>query len=135
MKKYRKGKHEYTELGKGSRRINVIKKELRKDKNMDEKENNQKKKIPVKMDDEIAMGRYTNFCMITHTPDDFTLDFMYMPPGQPGTVEAKAVSRLITSPGHAKRLLMALNENVSRYEAKHGDILPSKGPEKKGSLN
>jgi hypothetical protein len=121
-KQYKKGKHVYTQLdskmGKGVKEV----------KKVTETKTTQKQ-IPIKMDEETAMGKYSNLGMIAHGPEEFTIDFIYMPPGAPGTVQGKVVSRIITSPGHAKRLQMALNENIAKYEAKHGKIEPTKGPE------
>jgi hypothetical protein len=37
-------------------------------------------------------------------------------------------SRVILTPQHAKRLVAALQENVARYEAAHGDIEESTAP-------
>ena len=45
---------------------------------------------------------------------------------QPGVDQAKVVSRIVTSPGHAKRFCMALSENIANYEKKHGPIKPSR---------
>ena len=129
MKKFKKGKHTYTELGKRSRRISRIKEV----KNMNEEKTS--KQLSIKLDEETATGKYANLASIAHTNDEFTLDFIYMPPGHSGSNQAKVVSRVIVSPGHAKRLQLALNENVSKYEEKFGKIVPSKGPEKKLGFN
>ncbi len=129
MKKFKKGKHIYTDLGKGVKRVNKIK-EVEK-----VNEERQQKQIPIKLDEETAMGKYANLCMVAHTPEEFTFDFIFLPPGPPGATQAKVISRIIVSPGHAKRLQMALNENIAKYELKHGKIAPSKGPDKKVGFN
>lgn len=123
VKKYRKGKHTYTDWGKGVKEVKKL------------NENKDQKQIQIKLDEETAMGKYANLGFIAHSPEEFTLDFIYMPPGPPGTTQAKVVSRIITSPGHAKRLMMALGENIAKYEAKHGKIAPSKGPDTKIGFN
>ncbi len=129
MKKFKKGKHIYTDLGKGVKRVNKIK-EVEK-----VNEERQQKQIPIKLDEETAMGKYANLCMVAHTPEEFTFDFIFLAPGPPGTTQAKVISRLIVSPGHAKRLQMALNENIAKYELKHGKIASSKGPDRKMGFN
>ncbi len=131
MKKYKKGSHEYTELGDGTKRVTKVKE---KD-NMTEEKVQNNNKVPIKIEEEVAMGKYVNLCMIAHTPEEFVLDFIYHPPGPPGTTAAKVVSRIITSPGHAKRLQMALNENIAKYELKHGQISPSPAPDNKVGFN
>ena len=48
----------------------------------------------------------------------------------PGVPKAKVKSRIILTPQHAKRLMKALNDNVSKYEDQHGeiqDLEPAKG--------
>ncbi len=77
------------------------------------------KKIEVAVDDEVAIGAYINLAFVNHSPDEFTMDFVYVPPNSP---KAKLRSRIISSPSHTKRFLMALQENVRRYEEKFGTI-------------
>ena len=76
------------------------------------------------MDDDTAQGAYINLAMVNHSGDEFTLDFVYVPPNSP---KAKLRARLISSPGHTKRLLIALQENVRRYEERFGEIDVSRG--------
>jgi hypothetical protein len=40
----------------------------------------------------------------------------------PGTPKSKVKSRIILTPQHAKRLMKALTENISRYESANGSI-------------
>jgi hypothetical protein len=40
----------------------------------------------------------------------------------PNVAKAKVKSRVILTPQHAKRLLLALRENVQKYEAQFGKI-------------
>ncbi len=76
--------------------------------------------LQIQLDEDVAQGRYANMAMVDHTPTEFTLDFIYAFPQQN---RAKVFSRIITSPQHLKRLVLALQENLARYEAKHGTIL------------
>ena len=75
--------------------------------------------LQIQLDEEVAQGRYANMAMVDHTQTEFTLDFIYVYPQQP---RAKVFSRIITSPQHLKRLVLALQENLARYEAQHGPI-------------
>ena len=63
---------------------------------------------------------YSNFALITHSPSEFVLDFAQLMPQVP---QARVVARVITTPAHAKLLLRALAENVSRFEAQFGPIV------------
>jgi hypothetical protein len=67
---------------------------------------------------EVARGHYANLAVITHTHDEFIVDFALAYPQQAPVVSA----RIITSPRHAKALLRSLEENILRYEAHHGAI-------------
>ncbi|GAA5334247.1 MULTISPECIES: DUF3467 domain-containing protein [Thermus] len=75
-------------------------------------------KLDIQIDKDIALGRYTNLALIAHTKNEFILDFALLQP-QGG---AMVVSRIITSPQHAKALLRSLAENVARYEETFGPI-------------
>ena len=46
----------------------------------------------------------------------------------PGTPKNKVKSRIIITPQHAKRLVNALNDNVVRFEKKHGEIKENQQP-------
>lgn len=75
--------------------------------------------LQVQLDDDVSQGMYVNMAMVNHNETEFTLDFIYIQPQQP---KAKVRSRIITSPKHAKRVLLALQENLSRFEARFGKI-------------
>jgi hypothetical protein len=75
--------------------------------------------IQIQLDDDVANGQYVNMALVNHTETEFTLDFVYVQPQQP---KAKVRSRIITNPKHMKRLLAAIQDNINKYEAKHGII-------------
>jgi hypothetical protein len=76
--------------------------------------NNQKQnQIQVELTDEVAQGTYANLAIIAHSPSEFILDFIRI---VPGTQKAKVKSRIILTPDNAKRLLLALQDNVHRFE-------------------
>ena len=75
--------------------------------------------LQIQLDDEVANGLYVNMALVNHTETEFTLDFIYVQPQQP---KAKVRSRVITSPKHLKRLLLALQDNLSRYDSRFGPI-------------
>jgi len=83
---------------------------------MDDKKSNQ---INIELSEEIAQGVYSNLAIITHSPSEFVVDFVRVMPGVP---KAKVKSRIVLTPEHAKRLMMALKDNIAKYEAQHGKI-------------
>ncbi len=80
--------------------------------------------VQIKADEKELQGAYSNLVMVHHHPEEFTLNFVYVFPN--GT-QGKLLSSMIVSPGHAKRILRALQENISQYEAQFGPI--KEGPE------
>jgi hypothetical protein len=80
------------------------------------------KKHPQISIDLTGEGVYSNLAIITHSPAEFVVDFVSIMPNVP---KAKVKSRIILTPQNAKRLLKALSENVSRYEAQYGVIKDS----------
>lgn len=64
--------------------------------------------------------------LITHSSSDFILDFARI---MPGLDKPHVRSRVILAPEHAKRLLMALQENIYKYEQTFGRInIPTQQP-------
>lgn len=82
-------------------------------------ENNENKQVSIEIKPEIAKGSYSNLAIITHSPSEFVLDFATLLPGMP---KPEVGSRIVMNPEHAKRLLNALSENLSKYEAQFGPI-------------
>ncbi len=79
----------------------------------------EKNQLSIEIDDVTAQGMYCNLAFITHSEQEFILDFMFLSPQQP---KAKVRSRIITSPKHAKRFLSALMDNIQKYESRFGAI-------------
>jgi len=75
--------------------------------------------IQIELSDEIAQGIYSNLAIIAHSSSEFVVDFVRLMPGIP---KAKVQSRIILTPEHAKRLMLALADNVKKYEAQNGEI-------------
>lgn len=90
----------------------------------------EKKGLNVKIGDEELKGRYSNLLRVTHTREEFILDFLNAVPPQ-----AIVASRLITSPGHLKRIVRALTENLERYEKAFGAIQEAPAPIEGGDVN
>lgn len=87
--------------------------------------NNQGQQVKIELKPDVAQGAYSNMVMINHSSSEFVLDFIHMLPATPPQV----FSRVIMAPEHAKRLLLALQENIQRYEAQFGPIQLPQAPE------
>jgi hypothetical protein len=75
--------------------------------------------IQIDVDPVTANGAFVNMALVNHTETEFTLDLVYVQPQAPkATVRARA----IMTPKHMKRLLLAIQDNLGRYEARFGTI-------------
>ncbi len=68
-------------------------------------------------------GVYANNMVVAHSKEEFILDFMLVTPPS-GTV----TSRVIMSPGHMKRVIAALAQNMRHYEEQFGRIEEASEP-------
>ena len=75
--------------------------------------------LNIEISEEVAEGTYANLAIITHSHTEFVVDFVNV---MPGTPKSKVKSRIILTPHHAKRLMNALGDNITRYESVHGAI-------------
>jgi len=81
----------------------------------------QGQKVQIKATDEKLAGTYANMMQVSHTKEEpkeeFVLDFVnILPPS------GQLVSRILLSPAHAKRIMLALQENIQRYETQFTKI-------------
>ncbi len=81
--------------------------------------NEPQNQIQIEIDEQVAQGLYANLAVVTHTESEIVLDFIFLPPQ---TNRAKVKTRIITSPTHAKKLLLALEDNLKKFEARFGKI-------------
>lgn len=85
-----------------------------------------KQQFDIELNREVAQGTYSNLSIISHSSSEFIVDFIRIMPGMP---KAEVKSRIILTPEHAKRLLLALQDNVRRFEMDYGKInLPEGRP-------
>ncbi len=75
--------------------------------------------INIELDEKVSSGEYANFVVITHSPAEFVMDFTRLLPGVP---KAKIHSRIIMAPPHVKAFMLALKDNIRKFEEKHGEI-------------
>ncbi|HEX5429887.1 MAG TPA: DUF3467 domain-containing protein [Patescibacteria group bacterium] len=79
----------------------------------------QQQNVPLQATPEILKGVYTNNMQVSHTKEEFFLDFLnmsYFPNA------ASLVAKVITSPEHFKRIVAALSDNLKKYEEQFGKI-------------
>lgn len=89
--------------------------------------NTDQNQLQLKASDETLKGVYANVMQVQHSKEEFLLDFMNtFPP------VATLNARVIISPGHMKRIVGALKENIERYEAAHGKIEEAAAPDEIG---
>lgn len=73
--------------------------------------------ISINTIDELSRGRFSNTMFVAHSPEEFIIDWMNNSPNG-----MHLVSRIIVTPGHMKRILAALSDNMSRYEENFGAV-------------
>lgn len=85
----------------------------------DNKNQPQQNQINIELSEETAEGIYSNLAIITHSNQEFVVDFIRVMPGVP---KAKVKSRIVLTPQHAKRFMKAMIDNVKKFESMHGEI-------------
>ena len=75
-------------------------------------ESEEKKSISIEVPTDAEKGTYSNLCIITHSQSEFIV----------GQAKPKVRSRIIMTPDNAKRLLLALQDNVNKFEQSFGTI-------------
>ena len=73
--------------------------------------------IQINTIDEMSRGKYSNLMLVSHSPDEFILDWLLNSPN--GT---HLVSRIILSPSNVKRTIDTLTTNLKQYEEKFGIV-------------
>jgi hypothetical protein len=77
----------------------------------------QPQQIQINTIDDLSRGRYSNLMLVSHSPDEFILDWILNSPNG-----AHLVSRIILSPANMKRTVEALMINLKQYEEKFGNV-------------
>lgn len=83
----------------------------------DEKPSTNPPGIQIAVGDEISRGRYSNTMLVSHSAEEFMMEWLLTSPS--GT---HLVSRIIVSPGHVKRIIAALTGNLEKYENRFGPL-------------
>lgn len=88
-------------------------------------QNQGQQQIQIKITDDVLKGVPANMMAVSHSKEEFVLDFMNIYPAQGQGI---VTSRIVTSPGHMKRVLLALQDNVKKYESQFGKIEEAAAP-------
>lgn len=88
---------------------------------MDKDKKNAPGQLTFEISPDVEGGVYSNVASVVHNPNEFIFDFAVILPGKNA---AKVGARIITNPAHAKQFLLALEENIARYEKAFGTINP-----------
>lgn len=90
---------------------------------MEEPKNNH---LEIDLSRDVAQGTYANLAIIAHSSSEFIIDFVRLMPGIP---KPAVKSRIIMTPENTKRLMLALQDNIRKFEHDNGVIrLPQEGP-------
>jgi len=77
----------------------------------------------IQIKDAFAGGEYANGMQVSHNKEEFVLTFLnILPPG------GRVCGKIIASPGHIKRMISALQDNLKKYEDKFGTIEQAQSP-------
>ncbi len=75
--------------------------------------------LNIELNADVAQGSYSNMAIITHSSSEFIIDFVRLMPGIP---KPQVSNRIIMTAEHAKRLLLALKDNILKFENQYGEI-------------
>ena len=95
-------------------------------------DNPQQQQIQIEVPNEEMQGHYANLAVITHGPNDFFFDMILLAPNTP---KARVQSRIIMTPENAKQVLIALQQNIEKYEMTFGEIKPRTPGNGNGPIN
>ena len=93
------------------------------------KEKQSRTEIEIQTDPETLKGVFANAANISHEKEEFVIDYLFV--RSHPIPFGKVVSRIILTPAHAKRFLLALQDNVQRYEDVFGEIDVDKAQDKR----
>ncbi|MDD5031596.1 MAG: DUF3467 domain-containing protein [Patescibacteria group bacterium] len=79
----------------------------------------------IKIADNIPGAEYANAMQINHNKDEFQMIFLNIL-----GISGRVTGKIITSPGHFKRMIAAMVDNLKKYEERFGEVEKSVGPEK-----
>ncbi len=82
-------------------------------------------KQEIKIADNIPGAEYANAMQVNHNKDEFQMMFLNLM-----GVSGRVTGKIITSPGHYKRMIAAMAENLKKYEEQFGEVKEAAGLDK-----
>jgi len=77
----------------------------------------------IKIADNIPGAEYANAMQVNHNKDEIQMMFLSIM-----GVSGRVAGKIITSPGHFKRMIAAMEDNLKKYEESFGEVKESVGP-------
>ena len=71
----------------------------------------EKKELKIELPADVAAGKYSNLAVISHSAQEFFVDFVTVAPNMP---QAKVQSRVVMTHENVKNLLFALRDNIAK---------------------
>jgi hypothetical protein len=78
---------------------------------------NKQQKMEIKIADNLPGGEYANAMQVLFSKDEFTLPFFNIVGGS-----GRVVAKVISNPGHFKRMIAVMEKSLKEYETKFGTI-------------
>lgn len=75
--------------------------------------------LQIELQEKEGEGIYANMALISHSPSEVVIDFARL---LPNVVKTRIHARIVMTPYNAKSLLVALEDNIKKYEAQFGPI-------------
>lgn len=79
----------------------------------------------IKIADNMPGAEYANAMQINHTKEEFQMMFFNIL-----GISGRVVGKIITNPGHFKRMIAAMTENLKKYEERFGKVVEAELPDK-----
>ncbi len=89
--------------------------------NKQEKQTQKGQGKEIKIADNIPGAEYANAMQVNHTKDEFQLMFLNI-----FGASGKVTNKVISTPGHFKRMILAMSDNLKKYEEQFGIIEETK---------
>ena len=80
----------------------------------------------IKIADNIPGAEYANAMQVNHNKDEIQMMLLNIMGGS-----GRVTGKIITSPGHFKRMIAAMVDNLKKYEERFGEVKEAVGPENK----
>lgn len=86
--------------------------------------------VEIKINDNLSGGEYANAMQVVHNKDEFLMTFFNIV-----SPSGRVCGKIMTSPGHLKRMISALSDNLKKYEKQFGEVKESESPKKEIGFN